>query len=124
MNDKRAPAVLGEDRRGDANREGGIDSPRETLGGPEETKEPKLQNPRELDDARYAALDCRAHSDQARALVAAVTDLVAEQELTSGTRTNKRKKKQIDLGSAVERLLADLLLRRPPRRPKATCTGR
>jgi hypothetical protein len=96
MDDKRAPAALGEDRLGDANREGGID-PRETLGGPEETKEPKLQNPRELDDARYAALDCRAHSDQARALVAAVTDLVATHELATGTRTNKRKKKQTAL---------------------------
>ena len=110
MNDKRAPAVLGEDRRGDATREDGIDSPRETLGAPEETKEPKLQNPRELDDARYGALDCRAHSDQARALVAVVTDLVATHELAAGTRTNKRKKKQASLNSAVERLLADLLL--------------
>jgi hypothetical protein len=67
------------------------------------------QNPRELDDARYAALICRAHSDQARTLVTAVTNLVATHELTKGTRTNKRKKKQIALSSAVERLLADLL---------------
>ena len=110
MDDKRAPAALGEDRLGDANREGVIDSPRETLGDRGETKKSKRQNPRELDDARYAALDCRAHSDQARALVTTVTNLVAEQELASGTRTNKRKKKQTALSSAVERLLADLLL--------------
>ena len=110
MDDKCAPAVRDEDRRGDANREGSIDNPKETLGGLEETKQPKVHNPRELDDARYAALDCRAHSDQARALVAAVTDLVAAHELASGTRTNKRKKKQTALGAAVERLLADLLL--------------
>ena len=67
------------------------------------------QNPRELDDARYAALDCRAHSDQARALVSAVTDLVVAQELAAGTRTNKRKRTQTALRSAVEGLLADLL---------------
>jgi hypothetical protein len=67
------------------------------------------QNPRELDDARYAALDCRAHSDRARALVSAVTDLVVAQELAAGTRTNKRKRKQTALRSAVEGLLADLL---------------
>ena len=52
----------------------------------------------------------RAHSDQARALVDAVTDMVAAHELAAGTRTNKRKKKQTALSSAVERLLADLLL--------------
>ena len=66
------------------------------------SKSQSVHNPRELDDARYAALDCRAHSDQARALVAAVTDLVAAHELASGTRTNKRKKKQTALSSAVE----------------------
>ena len=110
MDDKRAPAALGEDRLGDANREGVIDSPRETLGDRGETKKSSRQNPRELDDARYAALDCRAHSEQARALVTTLTNLVAEHELTAGTRTNKRKKKQAALSSAVERLLADLLL--------------
>src|SRR4029078_1610198 len=81
-----------------------------TLDGPEETKQPKVQNPRELDGARYAALDCRAHSDQARALVVAVTEMVVEHELASRVWTNKRKKKRTALGSAVERLLADLLL--------------
>jgi hypothetical protein len=32
------------------------------------SKEPKVKSPRELDGARYAALDCRAHSDQVRRL--------------------------------------------------------
>src|SRR5262245_53713143 len=36
--------------------------------------------------------------------------MVAAHELTAGARTNKRKKKQAALSSAVERLLADLLL--------------
>src|SRR5262245_31357780 len=108
MNDERAPAGRGEDQLVGAN--GGNsgnsgNSPTGTLGAP-----PKVLNPRELDDARYAALDCRAHSDQASALVAAVTDMVAAHELTAGSRTNKRKKKQAALNSAVERLLADLLL--------------
>ena len=74
----------------------------------EETKESKVQNPRELDDARYAALVSRAHSHQARVLVDAVTDLVAEHEIASSERSNKRKKKAT-LRTAVERLLADLL---------------
>src|SRR5262245_24405623 len=87
-----------------------IESPVETLGVRGGNDLPKLSNPRELDGARYAALDCRAHSDQARALVAAVADLVATHELAAATRTNKRKKKQIALVAAVERLLADLLL--------------
>src|SRR5262249_9634962 len=47
---------------------------------------------------------------QARALVAAVTDMVTVHELATGTRTNKRNKKQAELISAVDRLLADLLL--------------
>jgi hypothetical protein len=74
MNDERAPAAKGGDRLGDA---------KDTSGGHRETEEPKLPDPRELDGARYAALDCRAHSDQARAVVAAVTDLGAH-ELTGG----------------------------------------
>jgi hypothetical protein len=76
----------------------------------EEAKKPKVDNPREFDDARYAGLTSRAHSEQARAVVVAVTDLVAAHELAAGTRTNKRKAKQIALSSAVEGLLADLLL--------------
>ena len=39
-----------------------------------------------------------------------VTDMVAAHELAAGMRTNKREKKQKALWSAVERLLADLLL--------------
>jgi hypothetical protein len=76
----------------------------------EVTKKFKRKNPREFDDARYAALGSRAHSYQARSLVDTVTDLVAGHELAAGARTNKRKKKQPALTSAVERLLADLLL--------------
>jgi hypothetical protein len=110
MDDRRAPVAQSEDRPGDASREGGINSSREALGGPEETKRSKVDSPRELDDARYAALVCRAHSEQARALVQAVINLVAEHELAAGKRTNERKKKQAALSSAVERLLADLLL--------------
>src|SRR5262249_14643025 len=93
----------------DANREVGIDSPKDTLDNHRETNQPKVDNPRELDGARYAALDCRAHSEEAHALVAHVTSLVAAQELAAGTRANKRKKTQTALASAVERLLADLL---------------
>jgi hypothetical protein len=107
MNNERTSAAQDEDQLDSTKCE---DGPQDPLGVGEKTKKPKRQNPRELDDARYAALDCRAHSEQARALVTTVTNLVAEQELTSGARTNKRKKKQIDLGSAIERLLADLLL--------------
>lgn len=110
MNDERAPATQGEDQLGDTHRLGGSDDPKDTLAGREEAKRPNRENPRELDDARYAALLCRAHSDQARALVAAITDMVAAHELAAGTRTNERKKKQTALSSAVERLLADLLL--------------
>lgn len=105
--DEAAPAS---GQLGAANHEASNNAPKETTGVPQETKEPKVRNPRELDDARYAALDCRAHSDQARALVAAVTDMVTAHELAAGTRTNKRKKKQAELSSAAERLLADLLL--------------
>jgi hypothetical protein len=109
MNDERTPAGRGEDQLSDVNGESSSNIPKDTLGAPKETGEPKVHNPRELNDARYAALDCRAHSDQARALVAAVTDLAAAQEISAGKRTNKRKKKQIALSSAVERFLADLL---------------
>ena len=42
-------------REGDE-REGGSNGPKGTLGGPKETKKPKVDNPRELDDARFAAL--------------------------------------------------------------------
>jgi hypothetical protein len=110
MNDERAPAGRSEDQLDDANGESSTGGPKDALRAPKYTKGPKKHNPRELDDARYAALDCRAHSDQAGALVAAVTDMVAAHELTAGARTNKRKKKQAALSSAVERLLADLLL--------------
>jgi hypothetical protein len=64
---------------------------------------------REFDDALYAALDCRAQSDQARALVDAVVSLVTEHEHATGTRTNKRSKKVSDLRIAVEGFLANLL---------------
>ena len=103
MNEKRASRVPSEEKLRGTN-------PKANTVRPEETKEPKVHNPRELDDARYAALMSRANSDQARALVNAVTNLVAEHELAAGTRTNERKKKQATLRSAVERLLADLLL--------------
>jgi len=88
----------------DANGESSTDSRNDALSAPKDTKGPKVRNPRELDDARYAALDCRAHSDQGGALVAAVTNMVAAHELAAGARTNKRKKKQAALSSAVERL--------------------
>jgi hypothetical protein len=72
-------------------------------------EEAKRLKGRELDDALYAALLSRAHSDQARGLVDTVVKLVIEQEVAAGTRTNKRDKKQTALASAVERFLADLL---------------
>jgi hypothetical protein len=71
--------------------------------------EAKRLKGRELDDALYAALLSRAHSDQARALVDTVAKLIIQQEIAAGTRTNKRDKKQTALASAVERFLADLL---------------
>ena len=64
---------------------------------------------REFDDALYAPLLSRAHSDQARALVDHVATMVAAHELAVGTLTNKRDKKHTALRTAVERLLADLL---------------
>jgi hypothetical protein len=72
-------------------------------------EEAKRQKGRELDDALYAALLSRAHSDQACALVDAVTKTIAEHELAGGLRANKRDKKQKELRSAVESTLADLL---------------
>jgi hypothetical protein len=64
---------------------------------------------REFDDALYAALLSRAHSDQARTLVDHVVAMVAAHELVAGIRTNKRDKKHTALRTAVERFLADLL---------------
>ena len=64
---------------------------------------------REFDDALYAALDCRAQSDQARSLVDAVVTLVTEHERTAGSRTNGRNKKIVDLRLTAEGFLADLL---------------
>src|SRR5215472_404831 len=75
----------------------------------DDVDEAKRLRGRQLDDALYAALLSRAHSDQARALVDTVVRMVAERELAAGIRTNKRDKKQTALRSAVERLLADLL---------------
>jgi hypothetical protein len=71
--------------------------------------EAKRLKGRELDDALYAALLSRAHSDEARTVVDTVTKIVAEHELAGGTRTNRRDKKQAALRLAVEALLADLL---------------
>jgi hypothetical protein len=105
MNDERAPGAQGEDQNSDVTT-GDSDSLKDAAGS---GQKPKVQNSRELDDARYAALMSRAHSDQARALVDTVTDAVAVHELAAGTRTNKRLRKQVALRSAVERLLADLL---------------
>jgi hypothetical protein len=82
---------------------------------PEEAK--RLKG-RELDDAIYAALLSRAHSDQARAVVDVVVKLVAERELAAGIRTNKRDKKHTALRTAVERLLADLLEAKASERAK------
>lgn len=64
---------------------------------------------REFDEAIYAALDCRAQSDQARSLVDAVVTSVTEHEHAKGTRTNRRNKKVAALRVAVEGFLADLL---------------
>src|SRR5262249_53860805 len=91
MIDERTPAGRAEDQLGDANSESS--TPKDTLCVPKETGELKVHNPRELDDARYAALDCRAHSDEARAVVAAVTDMVAAHELTAGGRDQQTEEK-------------------------------
>jgi hypothetical protein len=75
----------------------------------EEEDEAARKRAREFDDALYAPLDCRAQSDQARALVDTVVSLVTEHEHATGTRTNRRSKKVADLRIAVEGFLADLL---------------
>ena len=72
-------------------------------------EEAKRQKGRELDDALYAALLSRAHSDQACALVDAVTKTIAEHEIAGSLRANKRDKKHKTLRLAVEAFLADLL---------------
>jgi len=74
-----------------------------------EEEETARRRAREFDDAIYAALDCRAQSDQASALVNDVIRLVTEAETAAAKRTNKRGKKQADLRAAVEGFLADLL---------------
>jgi hypothetical protein len=63
----------------------------------EDIEEAKRLKGRDLDDALYAALLSRAHSDQARALVDTVVTMVAEHEVAAGTRTNKRDKKHTAL---------------------------
>src|SRR5262249_55267139 len=63
----------------------------------EEKDEAARKRAREFDDALYAPLDCRAQSDQARALVDAVVTLVTEQEHSGRSRTNRRNKKITDL---------------------------
>jgi hypothetical protein len=98
MNDERSPMVETE--------------PSATTGtsvAATEIGEANRQKRRELDNALYAALLSRAHSDQARALVDIVIKMVADHELAGGTRTYKRDKKQTALRVAVEALLADLL---------------
>jgi hypothetical protein len=101
MNDGRRPDAQGADQNSDVTT-GNSSRLKGTSGSHKETKEPKVQNPRELDDALYAALTTRAASDQARALVDHVTLLAAEHELAVGTRKNKRKTKEAALRSAVE----------------------
>jgi hypothetical protein len=75
----------------------------------DDVDEAKRLRGRQLDDALYAALLSRSHSDQARALVDTLTSLVTEHELAASTRTNKRDKKKLALRLTVERFLADLL---------------
>jgi len=81
----------------------------ETIIREDEADEAKRLRGRQLDDALYAALLSRCHSDEAHALVDTVTALVTEHEIAAATRTNKRNKKKLALRLAVERLLADLL---------------
>jgi hypothetical protein len=110
MNDERALTTQTEDQLGDANSEASSrKSANDALEAAEKTKDPTVHKARQLDDARYAALECRAYSDEARALVRYVTNRVTAHELAAATRTNKRKKKQTALSSTIERLLADLL---------------
>jgi hypothetical protein len=71
---------------------------------------------REFDDAVYATLTCRTQSDQARALVDEVMELVTEAEAAAGKRINKRGKKEADLRVALEGFLADLLRAQAPER--------
>src|SRR5262249_11993004 len=111
MNDERTPdAESKEQLGGDATRPARINSADDTFGHVKETNEPKVKSPSELDDALFAAIVCRLHSDEARALALIVAEMVGAHELAKGMRKNKRKKRQTALSTAVERLLADLLL--------------
>ncbi len=64
---------------------------------------------RDLDNALYAALLSRAHSDQARQLVQTIALKVASHEVAVGARANKRITSSKTLDSTIERFLGDLL---------------
>lgn len=77
MNDEGAASVTESKGRAGEGITGDVNSSDETaLGTREDTNEPKRQNPRELENARYATLTSRAHSDEARSLVDIVTGMV------------------------------------------------
>lgn len=63
-----------------------------------------------LRDAAYAALTCRAITDNGRELVSALYELIVAHEMASGTRKNARLTKVDAYKRAVEGFLGDLML--------------
>ena len=65
-------------------------------------------DPTTLRDASYAALRCRAVTDNAHALVSALYEQVTSHEKTTGKRRNARVKKADSYKSAIEGFVGDL----------------
>lgn len=68
------------------------------------------KSPATLRDASYAALNCRAVTDNAHALVSALYERVTTHEKTTGKRKNARVKKADAYKKAIEGFVGDLLL--------------
>lgn len=86
--------------------------------GPVGIDQNKKQNPRDFDEAFYAALLSRAQSDPARQLVQGLAEIVESHELAVGIRANRSIAKLDKLKIAVERFLADLLCAQATERSK------
>lgn len=79
------------------------------------TRDEKKRNiGKQLRDARFAALDCRAISDKANKLVDRLSEDIAEWEIRYGNRERKRRSGAEKLRAAVTGLIGDLLLARKP----------
>src|ERR1039458_5287042 len=67
-------------------------------------------DPTTLRDASYAALNCRAVTENAHALVSALYERVTTHEKTTGKRRNARVTKADAYKKAIEGFVGDLLL--------------